>query len=408
MLRFQAIELVNYRCFEHLELSFEDDTTILFAENAGGKTALLQALALGLGLLQRKTPSDLKPSADRDIRRIPTAERSWEPAGSCTLTWKAQIGDRAEVEWSSTIKTRVGNRLAAAGEAIDRVRRPGQRWPLMGYYGTSRLTAEKKSGRKQRRSFQDRWDGYDGCLDAGVNDGPLYDWLRAEAFGDLARHRRGEEERRFDLGVLEAMVRATPGVVEAWYDPGTDMPWVRFENGHQSGWDELSDGYHVFLSLVGDIARRAVILNSMDGAAAPMEVEGVVLVDEIDLHLHPRWQRVVIEGLRKAFPKLQFVLTTHSPQVLSSVKNRQVRLFEDWELNKQVYVEGRDSNAILRDHMDTDERSRDGVRALHNLYRMLDEEDYSRARALLDALRVQMGPLDPELDLAERILEEEG
>ena len=100
---------------------------------------------------------------------------------------------------------------------------------------------------------------------------------------------------------------------------------MRFEDGHEAPWSELSDGYHVFIALVADIARRAVMLNEFDGAEAPARVEGVVLIDEIDLHLHPRWQRVALPRLREAFPRLQFIISTHSPQVLSSAENRQVR-----------------------------------------------------------------------------------
>ena len=93
---------------------------------------------------------------------------------------------------------------------------------------------------------------------------------------------------------------------------------------------------------MADIARRAVILNEQDGAAAPALAEGVVLIDEIDLHLHPHWQQVVLDGLREIFPRLQFIVTTHSPQVLSSAENRQVRHLVDGKVQEHgVFVEGR-------------------------------------------------------------------
>ena len=132
---------------------------------------------------------------------------------------------------------------------------------------------------------------------------------------------------------------------------------VRFEDGHAAPWSELSDGYHAFIALVADIARRAVMLNEFDGADAPARVEGVVLIDELDLHLHPRWQRVALPSLRKAFPRLQLIVTTHSPQVLSSAENRQVRRLVEGRLQEgRVFVEGRDTNAILREHMHTEDR----------------------------------------------------
>ena len=97
---------------------------------------------------------------------------------------------------------------------------------------------------------------------------------------------------------------------------------VRFENGHVTSWPDLSHGNHSLMALVADIARRAAMLNEFDGEEAPAQVEGVVLIDGIDLHLHPRWQRIVLSRLRDAFPRLQFVVSTRSPQVLSSAQNR--------------------------------------------------------------------------------------
>jgi outer membrane protein assembly factor BamA len=137
---------------------------------------------------------------------------------------------------------------------------------------------------------------------------------------------------------------------------------VRFDAGHVAPWSELSDGYHAFIALIADIARRAVMLNEIDGGVAPERVEGVVLIDEIDLHLHPRWQRVALGGLRRAFPRLQLVVTTHSPQVLSSAENRQVRRLVDGRVQEHdVFVQGRDSNAILRELMRTDDRDEEGT-----------------------------------------------
>ena len=162
------------------------------------------------------------------------------------------------------------------------------------------------------------------------------------------------------------------------------------------------------MALVADIARRAVILNDQDGADAPMLVEGVVLVDEIDLHLHPRWQRDVLKGLRAAFPKLQFIVTTHSPQVLSSVENRQVRRLIDYEVHAGgVFVEGRDTNAILRELMGTDDRDERGRKALHTLHDLIDGGKSNEARALLAQLRTLWGNDDTVLIRATGLLDDE-
>ena len=183
---------------------------------------------------------------------------------------------------------------------------------------------------------------------------------------------------------------------------------MRFEDGHAAPWSELSDGYHVFIALVADIARRAVMLNEFDGAEAPKRVEGVVLIDEIGLHLHPRWQRTALPSLRDAFPRLQFIITTHSPQVLSSVENRHARRLVDRELQEDhVFVEGRDTNAILRDLMRTDDRDDKGVVELNRLHRAIDRGDRVEAERIHRELAERWGDNDPALIRAGWFMEDE-
>ncbi|MCY4375587.1 MAG: AAA family ATPase, partial [Spirochaetaceae bacterium] len=181
----------------------------------------------------------------------------------------------------------------------------------------------------------------------------------------------------------------------------------RFEDGHAAPWSQLSDGYHVFIALVADIARRAVTLNQFDGVYAPARVEGVVLIDELDLHLHPRWQRVALPRLREAFPRLQLVVTTHSPQVLSSAENRQVRRLVDRRVQERdVFVSGRDTNAILRDLMRTDDRDDEGVVALRRLHDAIDRGDGEQADRVYRELVGRWGDADPALIRAKGLMEE--
>ncbi|MCP4594240.1 MAG: AAA family ATPase [bacterium] len=406
MFRFQSLHLENFRCFDRLELRLEDDLTVLFAENGGGKTALLNGLAMGLAVFQPRSPKRLKLDALRDTRKVLIGDRGQrEPAGPCRIVWSA-VANQGEAQWSVAVNPASGrrtNRTSEVFDAIEAIRVPGEPWPLFAWYGTDRL---KPAQGVRQGSSQDRWDGYAASLDPDISDAPLLDWLRTEILGDVVRQRRDEPERRLDAAVMAAMVRATPDLAEAWFDPVQDCPIVRFEDGHIATWSELSDGFHVFLALVGDIARRAVMLNQVDGNQAPELVEGIVLVDEIDLHLHPRWQRVVLDGLLKAFPKLQFVVTTHSPQVLSSAKNRQVRRLLSWRLPEHsVLVEGRDSNAILRELMSTDDRDAEGTRALRELHDLIDQGSWEAAKRLYEVLLARWGDLDPALIRARALMD---
>ena len=413
MSRFQLRELRvdNYRCFDELTLPLEDDTTILFAENGGGKTALLTALAMGLAVIQRDSPKTLKLTAGRDSRRgVPDDKGPPEPAGPCEVTWTAAVGDSETVTWSTAAqlvsgRTRHRVRHRQIFEAVERVRVPGVRWPLFAWYGVDRLERLHDRSRKVELT-RDRWEAYASALDPNLDEAPLLQWLQDEFLGDTARRQQKLPERFFHAAVMEAAVRATLGATHAWYDAVEKDPIVRFEDGHEAPWSELSDGYHVFIALVADIARRAVMLNELDGVEAPERVEGVVLIDELDLHLHPRWQREALPRLRAAFPRLQLVVSTHSPQILSSAENRQVRRLVNGRLQAdRVFVEGRDTNAILREFMHTDDRDREGTRELKMLHDHIDQGRREKAEELYRKLLARWGDLDPDLIEAKVLLD---
>ena len=412
MSRFQLRELrvENYRCFDELRLPLEEDTTVLFAENGGGKTALLTALAVGLAVFQMGSPRTLNLNARRDTRmRTLDAKGRREPVGECKVAWTAAVGETETVTWSKTIQLASGrakNQHRPILEAMERVRVPGVRWPLFAWYGVDRLGRQRGRRRKFERTG-DRWEAYDSSLDPNLDETPLLQWLEVEILGDVVRRQQEEPERFFHQVVMEATVGATPGVTNVWYDPVERGPKVRFEDGHVAPWSELSDGYHVFIALVADIARRAVMLNEFDGANAPARVEGVVLIDELDLHLHPRWQRAALPHLREAFPRLQFIITTHSPQVLSSAKNRQVRRLVDGQIqDRNVFVSGRDTNAILRDLMRTDARDDKGAADLSRLYKAIDQGNNQLAAQIHQELAERWGVNDPALIRARGFMEE--
>ena len=407
--RFREIRADNYRCFEELKLSLEEDTTVLFAENGGGKTALLTAVAMGLAVFQKGAPRTLKLDARRDptMRTLDEKGRR-EPVGPCKLAWTAAVGQSESVTWSTAAHPASGRTISEHRpifEALERVRVPGDRWPLFAWYGVDRLARTRGRRRKVER-MGDRWEAYASALDPNLDEAPLLQWLQDEMLGDVARRQQEAPERFFDKAVMDATVRATPRVTNAWYDPVEQSPRVGFDDGHVATWSELSDGYHVFIALVADIARRAVMLNEFDGADAPARVEGVVLIDELDLHLHPRWQREALPRLRNVFPRLQLVVTTHSPQILSSVDNRQVRRLFDGKLQEYpVFVEGRDTNAILREHMNTEERDGEGTRDLQKLYDFIDQSRHEEADELYSKLLARWGGLDPELIRARTLMD---
>lgn len=167
--------------------------------------------------------------------------------------------------------------------------------------------------------------------------------------------------------------------------------------------DQLSDGERRLILLVGDVARRMAILNPHldDPTAGP----GILLADEIDLHLHPGWQRRVMPALRAAFPGLQLIVTTHSPQVLASVPSESVFLIKEFQfLPGHPKTFGRDTNTLLETVFEVPERPEDVVKELRELYEALEDQP-KKARRLYNKLRARLEEDDPELARLETLLE---
>jgi predicted ATP-binding protein involved in virulence len=160
--------------------------------------------------------------------------------------------------------------------------------------------------------------------------------------------------------------------------------------------DQLSDGEKQLLTLAADLARRLAIAYA--GQADPLQGEGIVLLDEVELHLHPSWQRVVLKRLTDTFPNCQFIVTTHSPQVLSEVPNDAVVVVDNFEFVRSgAPTAGRDSNAILEEVMGTAERPEDQRARIKAISALLDAERYDEARAELNVLARDLTERDREV-----------
>lgn len=166
---------------------------------------------------------------------------------------------------------------------------------------------------------------------------------------------------------------------------------------------QLSAGQKILLHLVGDISYRLVIASNVpeendDYCNIILASGGIVLIDEIDLHLHPEWQREVLPALQKTFPNIQFIITTHSPQVLSNVKKEEIFILEDNIIVKNTpNVEGRDSNSILYDLYGVEERPEKYKEKLNEFYGALDDEKIERAKDILSSLTEIFGEEDIEI-----------
>ncbi len=182
------------------------------------------------------------------------------------------------------------------------------------------------------------------------------------------------------------------------------MQIVLKKQDHELVLNQLSDGEKNLLVMVADIARRLAIANP-DPTKNALEGEGIVLIDEIELHLHPQWQRDIIPRLTSTFPNCQFIVTTHSPQVLSNVKKENVFIVEDFQVYPaDAYTFGRDSNSILSELMGVTERPVEIQNKLTECLHKIDDGQIEEAKILLRELSDLLGHNDSEIVKANTLI----
>lgn len=168
---------------------------------------------------------------------------------------------------------------------------------------------------------------------------------------------------------------------------------------------QLSQGEKSLMALVGDIARRLAMMNP--GLENPLHGDGVVLIDEVDMHLHPQWARTIIQRLTDTFPNCQLVLTTHSPLVIGDCKDVLVYSLDNGELTEVPSQYGQDANSVLLEVMDTAIRNERVANRLNDLLDLIQDRHFDKANALLAELKAELPANNLELTKASLLLRKE-
>lgn len=290
--------------------------------------------------------------------------------------------------------------------------------PLISYYGTGRLYAQKKE-KKNIKSLTEfkRQVGYVDCMAAESNEKLMLNWFQTQTLKCLQEQQRtGVIEKSLLLKTVEtAICKCFERISSAKnasviFDLDTHRLVLDFESADGSlqkfAMDEMSDGYKNTLSMIGDIAYRMAVLNPMLGEKVLEETPGVILIDEIDLHLHPQWQQTIISDLISIFPKIQFIVSSHAPAVINSVSREQIRILDNGEIYipaAQTY--GRDANSILREVMKVSERPIRITELLKAFYVFMDNKQYNEADKVLLEIEDVVGTTDPDIAAARTALD---
>lgn len=444
-MKLETIQLKNFRQFTDFRCEFDPQLTVLVANNGGGKTSLLAGIFFGLyPFTGRFLHTNFRyPAHDRDVQTHITNRK----LGQVEQHYPLKIDMQGNLEldgisksytWWLLLKGPTIPPLAAAiqpsnsEEKIDSITEVNRyffertNWPLIAFYHTNRLSIDDETapnGETQASMFKERSAGYTNCGAASASYKLVLNWLDYAArsnTAEFARHlsqnpdvlmRFSDFEGSFSplLKALQNAVNtvlASTGWKNIYYAENLQDAVLEHDEFGTQPVSRLSDGIRTTIGLVADIAFRAVQLNSQLGENAALETDGIVLIDEVDMHLHPKWQQTILLDLLRAFPKVQFIVTTHSPQVLSSIKREQIRLVgkERGEIPLAMTY-GEESGNVLQAVMAVDPEPPIAEKAdLDNLERLVEHGDFAsnEARALWQKLEQELGAHHPRLQQMQR------
>lgn len=414
-----SLSIRNYRLFEDVSISFASRLSVIVGVNGAGKSTVLDAMCHLLNCyiggfddrsVSRIDRSDIRyvtydnGSTFENVAQLPVELSAMGTIASKSVSWKSV---KAKDSTSSSSPSAYASITTLAREHQDRIRQgdTSLQLPLIAYYGTGRLWAQETSKRRlvdQLNVSFGRLNGYDECLDAHLTDAMLASWFERMTYKSL---QLGKDVPVFATvrQAVEKSMKSLTGFSNVSIESNLDTHQldVIYEEDRlirRTPSSQLSDGYRVALNLFADIAYRAAVLNPQLGEAALERTEGIVLIDEVDLHLHPQWQQLVLSDLVSTFPKMQFVVTTHAPAVISSVQEGQLIVVEgDSIYSSSQGFYGRDVNTILREIMGVPERPRAVKSLFSRFYDLVDAGDYARAEKVLTQLSSLVGDSDVEL-----------
>ncbi len=376
LLKINKLYLDNYRVFEDFSISFDEQLTVLVATNGKGKTAILDAIAVAFGTFVNATGLSKGVVFHRDdVRRFrvrDTQSNEMEEKYPLTLQVEGFI-DGQFIQWKREFKKPNGattikdtKPLINYGTEIrDHVTKNQDiTLPLVSYYGTGRLWAQKRATENKKKSETSRLSGYIDCLDAFSSYKSFKYWYEYICKSELELKIEAIEKEYINLpnnefttmrkAIQEAVnqvIQSNSGWQDIIYKQKSEAIVMQHPSYGELVVSQLSDGIRSMIGLVADIAYRTIKLNS-HLQNAPKETSGIILIDEIDMHLHPKWQQTVLTDMIKAFPLMQFIVTTHSPQVLSTVKKEQIRILDNNRvLTPSAHSFGEDSSVLLAEIM---------------------------------------------------------
>ncbi len=410
-----TLTLEQFRGAVNLRLDFDKRLNVLVGVNGSGKSSILDATAILLSWLVNRIKSvgaAGRPISESDINN---EESAADLHITCTYEntpffWnlvKARKGHSKKDAASS-----LSSMSAIAKRIQDDVTEANGKYnlPLFAYYPTNRAVLDIPARIKRRHRF-DLISAYDDSLTSSANFRLFFEWFRDRE--DLENETKLDRRNDFSdpqlTAVRQALTQFMPGFANLRVRRSPSRMEIE-KDGKILTVNQLSDGEKCLMAMVGDLARRLAIANPL--LANPLRGKGIVLIDEIDLHLHPTWQRLIIPKLPEVFPECQFLLSTHSPHIITHTRPENLFFLTMTEEGltslRPEKSYGKTVDRVLEDLMGLDAtRPADVDKALKQIYVSIDNGELAGAQDFVDALERQIGD-DPDLLKAKILIKRKG
>ncbi len=420
-MRIDELKLTCFRGAVDLSLKLDSQLNVFYGVNGAGKSTVLDALALALSWATnriRHLGSSGRPIDESDItngKSTAVIELRCQ-IKSGPVDWKlskSRAGHAAEDKSSfhqlSDYARSVQNQLSETSENVN--------IPLFAYYPVNRAVLDIPLRIRDKHKFT-LLTAYDDALTAGANFRTFFEWFREREDLENENRKYINDERKpdgfsFPDRQLEAVRSALSSFLPEFTNLTVRRNPLRMEvekQGRRLSVQQLSDGEKCMIALIGDMARRLSIANPT--LNNPLSGQGIVMIDEIDLHLHPKWQRLVVPKLQEVFPECQFIVSTHSAHVITHVHPLSLYVLRQTpqDMPQNMLAEhplesfGKNADRVLEDLMGLETTRPDSVEAdLKRLFLSIDEGALHSARSQIDALRKSIGD-DPDLVRAEVLI----
>lgn len=423
-MKIHSLTVQNFRCFKNETFEFSPQFNLFVGINGSGKTSLLKAVAASLaapinGLRARGIAW---PHLEEENARLVLVEQKgrvrYEHSYPIKLDFKGKLFG-SEQQWfvEAHRSGDNGNTLDTKGYGLLKKRTENleqgnfKELPLVAFYTAERRWLLSDTTAKQAVTEKEsRLDAYESWNNAALDTKGLESWIIAKSIekleeqefsisGDYELHDKPLDELDIVNTTVQKAIPNSKGLRYYSKYRRLVLEWKSSET-EPTPFETLSDGQRGMVALIADIARRMCLLNPQLGDLVLKETPGIVIIDELDIHLHPAWQRRLPNLLKELFPKIQFITASHSPQIIGELAADEIWLMDDAKvLGHPERSLGLTSGEVLEELMGGKARNQEVAKQLKEIDALLDDDKITEAKEQLSRLRTKVGEIPAVLGL---------